>query len=357
MKAITVTPGKGSSLRLLETGVPVPGAGEVLLKVLKVGVCGTDRDIVSGFYGTPPDGERDLIIGHESLCRVEDFGEDVSGLKQGELVVPTVRRNCTENCQNCSNGQSDMCLTGNYREHGIKRLHGFAREFATTDSGFVVGVDESLSEVGVLLEPLSIAEKGIEQAFVIQSQRMKWNPTDAIVLGAGAVGILATCILRIRGLEVRTVATRPLDSLKAKLVLQTGAEYVDAKETHLASLENSCDLLIEATGNADVALQAQDLIRTAGIASYLGIYRDKILSEDAGRIFTGLVLGNRVHFGSVNANKRYFGAGAEDLVKARLRWPGLLEAMITRRVPADAALGAYSAEGEDDLKTVVEFES
>lgn len=357
MKAVAVTPGKGGSLKLLETAPPTPGANEVLLRVLKVGVCGTDRDIVAGFYGTPPQGSTELIIGHESLCRVEDLGEDVSGFKEGELVVPTVRRNCPENCQNCSNGQSDMCLTGNYREHGIKLLHGFAREFATTDSTFVAAVDESLSDVGVLLEPLSIAEKGIEQAFAVQSQRMKWNPTEAIVLGAGAVGILATCILRLKGLEVRTVATRPQESVKARLVLQTGAEYVNAKETPIASLEDSYDLLVEATGNTDVALQAQDLIRPAGVASYLGIYRDKILSEDAGKVFTALVLGNRVHLGSVNANKRYFVIGAEDLVKGRAKWPGLFESMITRRVPSESALEAYGSEGEDDLKTVVEFQS
>lgn len=357
MKALTVTAGKADSLRVVETPIPEPGSNELLLRVGKVGVCGTDRDIVSGFYGTPPEGSAELIIGHESLCRVEDLGDEVTGFKQGELVVPTVRRNCAENCQNCSNGQSDMCLTGNYKEHGIKLLHGFGREFATTDASFVVGVEESLWEVGVLLEPLTIAEKGIEQAFAIQNQRMKWNPTDAVVLGAGAVGLLATCLLRMRGLEVRTVATRPSDSLKARLVAQTGAEYVNAKEMPIASLENSCDFIMEATGNANVALEAQNLIRPAGIASYLGVYQDKVVSEDAGRVFTGLVLGNRVHVGSVNANKKYFVMGVEDLVKARLKWPGLLEAMLTRKLTVETALDAYVGEGEDDLKTVIDFQS
>ncbi len=351
-----MAPGRPNSLRIVEAAVPEPGPREVLLKVLHVGVCGTDRDIVGGFYGTPPEGSDELVIGHESLCRVEDLGEEVAGFKEGELVVPTVRRNCPENCQNCSAGLSDMCLTGNYREHGIKLLDGFAREFAPTDAAFVVALDESLAEVGVLLEPLTIAEKGIEQAFTIQNQRMKWSPTDAVVLGAGAVGLLATCLLRLRGIEVRTVATRPAESLKARLVAQTGAEYVNAKETPLSTLESSCDILVEATGNTDVALEAQNLIRPAGIASYLGVYRDKVVTEDAGRVFTDLVLGNRVHFGSVNANKRYFAMGAEDMVKTRLKWPGLLEAVLTRKTVPDDAVGAYSPEGEDDLKTVVVFQ-
>jgi glucose 1-dehydrogenase len=355
MKAIAVTPGAPGSLRVVEQQAPVPADGEVLLKVLRVGICGTDRDIVQGFYGEAPAGSDLLVLGHESLCRVAGVGRSVEGFAEGDLVVPTVRRDCPEECLNCSSGESDMCLTGHYREHGIKGLHGFAREYATSDSRFVAHMPEALSEVGVLLEPLTIVEKGLRQTMSMQRARMKWEPKSALVLGAGPVGQLATALLVLEGFEVSTVATRPRDSLKAKLVNGTGAEYVDAKETPLSTLEHRFDLVLELTGNAGVALEAQALTGVNGIVSYLGIYKEGQRTEDAGRIFTSLVLGNRVFFGSVNANLTYFRKGVDDLVRIKERWPGFLKSLITRNFGPEDAARAYASESEEDIKTTVSF--
>jgi threonine dehydrogenase-like Zn-dependent dehydrogenase len=322
---------------------------------MKAGVCGTDMDIISGFYGEAPAGSPYLVLGHESLSRVEDAGPGVRDFKRGDLVVPTVRRNCTENCLNCRNNESDMCLTGHYKEHGIKGLHGFASEFAVTDSRFVVKLPEALSEVGVLLEPLTIVEKGIDQVFLMQHARMEWKPTKALVLGAGAVGLLATALLRLRGLEVSTVARKPEDSMKAKLVASTSASYVDSEETPLSSMENRFDIVFEATGASSVALEAQNLCDANGVVSFVGIYRSKVATEDAGRVFTNLVLGNRLYFGSVNANISYFKQGVQDLMGMSRRWNGFLERIITERVPVSEWEKAYSPRGEDDVKTILQF--
>ncbi len=353
MKAVAVTPGKQDSQSLVEQPQPVPEEKETLLRVLRVGVCGTDRDIIAGFYGEAPPGEGRLVIGHESLCRVEEAGG--SGFGKGDLVVPTVRRPCPERCLNCANGESDMCLTGHYSEHGIKGLHGFAREFAATDSLFLTRLPESLVEVGVLLEPLTVAEKGIFQAYVMQQSRMKWEPRKALVLGAGPVGLLATALLRLMGLEVHTAATRPNESLKAKLVGQLGAGYVNVKEEPLNQVEHRFDLVLEVTGSSWVALEAQNLTSQNGVVSFLGIYREQTATEDAGRIFTNLVLGNRVYFGSVNANRNYFDMGAKDLVRIESRWPGFLGSLITRRVGVEDFQQAYEPESEEEVKTVLEF--
>ena len=355
MKAITVIPRTQHSLSLRDVPEPVPERGELLLRVLEVGVCGTDHDIVNGFYGEPPPGSPYLILGHESISRVEAVGPGCRGFRKGDLVVPTVRRNCPENCLNCRNGESDMCLTGHYTEHGIKGLHGFAGQLATTDSRFAVRLPETLSNVGVLLEPLTIVEKGVEQSYLIQDARMKWKPKSALVLGSGPVGLLATAMLVLRGLEVTAVARKPADSLKARLVASTGARYVDVKETPLASLEDRFDLVFEATGSASVALEAQSLCSTNGIVSYVGIYRSQAGTEDAGKVFTNLVLGNKVYFGSVNANISYFRSGARDLVRIRKKWRGLLERIITDKIPLANAESAYEPKGEDSVKTVLDF--
>ena len=355
MRAVVVAPGTRDSLSLVDVQVPVPTQNQVLLKVVRVGICGTDRDIISAFYGLAPAGSNFLTLGHESLCRVASLGSPVDGLKEGDLVVPTVRRNCPENCLNCANGESDMCITGHYREHGIKQLNGFAAEFAVSDSSFVVKIPESLSKTGVLLEPLTIVEKGIQQALRIQQNRMKWEPKNVLVFGAGPVGIIATAILRLRGFNVDTVATRSKDSEKAKLVESTGAHYIDAKETPINLMKQDYDMVFEITGNPKVASEAHKLLNLNGILCYLGIYREDLETENVGRQFTDIVLGNKTLFGSVNANRSYFVSGASDLLDISNRWPGLLERMITRVYSPDQYKLAYAAEDRESIKTVIEF--
>ncbi len=356
MKAIAVTPMMKDSLRIQDQDVPKQARNEILLKVQKVGICGTDRDIISGFYGEAPAGDNYLVLGHESLSRVSELGRSVRGFKKGDLVVPTVRRNCPENCVNCKAGESDMCLTGHYFEHGIKGLHGFAREFAITDASFVVKLPESLSDVGVLLEPMTIVEKGMLQTFLMQKARMKkWKPVKILVLGAGPVGLLATALLRVKGLDVDTVATRSEESLKAKLVEQTGSKYINSKVSPLSSLENKYDIVFELTGNTGVALEAQNLTGVNGVVSYLGVYMHEQETEDAGKIYTNLVLGNRIQFGSVNANKSYFTQGVKDLLAIRKRWNGFLEKMITTSVGIEQFGNAYTPQSQEEIKAVIEF--
>ena len=323
MQAIVVTPGKPNSLRLEDHEEPAPEKGELLLDVLKVGICGTDRDIVAGFYGEAPPGSDFLVLGHESICRVAGMGRGVLGFKKGDIVVPTVRRNCPENCANCERGMSDMCVTGHYKEHGIKGLHGFAREVATTDHRFAVKLPRSLSDSGVLLEPLTIVEKGVIQAYLLQGSRMRWKPRNALVLGAGPVGLLATAVLRLRGLEVDTLATKSMESLKARLVDQTGAKYINSKETPIASLENRYDLVLEATGNISAALEAQNLTSVNGIVSYLGIYKQGKITEDAGKVFTNLVLGNRVIFRFCEREQDLLSRGCEGPLSGQGEMAGL----------------------------------
>jgi glucose 1-dehydrogenase len=355
LREIAVRPGTADTLNLREDASPSPAPGELLLRVLQVGVCGTDRDIVSGFYGQSPPESDYLVLGHEALCRVEEVPPGVSSFSKGDLVVPTVRRNCPESCLNCRSGQSDACLTGHYKEHGIKGLHGFAREFATTDAKFVAKLPESLAKTGVLLEPLTIVEKGVEQTLELQRARIAWEPHKALVLGAGPVGLLATALLRLRGFDVVTAATRPSDSAKAKLARQTGADYASVRETPLSAMEGEHDIVLEITGNTDVALEAQKLTAVNGVVCYLGIYSDKTETEDAGRIFTELVLGNRVFFGSVNANLTYFRKGVEDLQKISEKWGGFLECIITKRSTVDDFQDAYAKEVEDEIKSTVVF--
>jgi glucose 1-dehydrogenase len=351
MKAVRVTPGESGSVGLIETPTPVPRPGQALLRINRVGICGTDLEIIQGTYGEAPAGSDYLIIGHESLATVEKVTNNSSSIEDGTLVVPTVRR--PDDCVNCREGESDMCLTGQYKEHGIKGLHGFCSEYAVTDLDFLVPVPKGLSEVAVLLEPMSVAQKGVIQSFKIQ-ERMIWNPRKALVLGTGPIGLLTVIVLRLRGLDVTAVATRPKDSLKAGIVQKTGAKYVKADEQPLAEI-GKFDLILEETGVASLAATAQGLLGPNGVLCLLGIYRPNLATQDIGHTYDDIVLGNKITFGSVNANKRYFLSGLNDLKAAQQRFPGILNSLLTKIVPPDEFSQAYSP-SKDDIKSVIEFQ-
>jgi threonine dehydrogenase-like Zn-dependent dehydrogenase len=308
----------------------------VLVKVLDVGIDATDAEINRGLYGEAPEHSDFLIIGHESLGRVEALGAGVNGLAPGDLVVATVRR--PDDCPNCQAGEYDMCLTGNYKERGIKGLHGFMSEYFVEEPEYLVKLPTELRSVGVLLEPLSIVEKAIYQAYKIQD-RLIWQPKLALVLGAGPIGMLATLLLRLRGIETYTAALSHISSHKAQLVEELGAGYIDVNTDPILNLEEKLgrlDLIIEATGNSTVAFQAMRITGNNGVLCLTGVSAgNKKLEIFSDALNLDMVLGNKAVFGTVNANGRHFEMGVEDMKLAQTQWPGWLGKLINRRLPLD----------------------
>ena len=353
MRAVAVTPGRAGSARLIEVERPEPTTGEALVRVLRVGICGTDREIVSGQVGAAPPGEDRLIIGHESLGVVQHVS-GAEGVRPGDYVAAIVRR--PDGCPPCRAGQWDMCLWGRYTERGIRARHGFLTEFYAERPEFLVVVPEALRPVGMLVEPASVVAKAVGEAYAVQA-RLPWQPERAVVLGAGPIGLLATLALRLRGLEVHTLDVVPPESEKAALVRACGAIYVNGRETHLAELARragNLDLIVEATGVTPLAFQAMDALGTNGVLALTGVSGGSRTFEiDGNRLNFGMVLGNKVVFGSVNANRSHFEAAVRDLHAIAQRWPGLLEKLITRRVPLNAFEQALSPE-PGGIKSVVE---
>lgn len=354
MEAIIANPPKKNSAKLAEIPRPILEPGQVLLRTLCVGIDGTDREIDEGSYGSPPNNFKYLVLGHEALARVQESGLKVKGFSAGDLVAPTVRRPCEENCLNCYKGETDMCLTGNYFEHGIFRLHGFASEYAISNADFLVKVPEALSDVAILLEPLSIAEKAIFQSFRIQD-RMTWEPQKALVTGAGPLGLLVAILLRLRGLEVYVAATRTKESLKARLVRSVGGTYINVRETPIRTLQEKFDLVFEATGRVDVALDTLNLLDSNSIMCILGIYREMKACQKFGNVLTNMVLGNRLIFGSVSSNKSHFRSGINDMKVIKQKYGNILEKVITKRVSPSDFKQAFKPERED-IKTVIYFQ-
>lgn len=345
MKALGVTPGKKDSLELLDIDEPQESEGSVLVEVIAVGLCGTDKEIVSGQYGEAPPGSDHLVLGHENLGRVVS-APDGSGLSEGDLVVGIVRRPDPVPCAACAQGQWDMCRNGRYTEHGIKGLHGFAREHYRADPDAMVKLDPALSDVGVLLEPTTIVAKAWQHTEAI-GRRAFFDPKVAVVTGAGPVGLLAALLGVQRGLEVH-VFDRVTDGPKPDLVKDLGATY------HTDTLTDSgvlADVLIECTGVPSVVMETITKHGLDAVTCLTGVSSTgKRLPVDVGAANREAVLGNDVVFGSVNANRTHYEAAAEALAKADAGW---LKRLITRTVKLEDFSQAFERQ-EDDVKVVLD---
>ena len=337
MQALVTAPGVPGSTRVEDLPAPVAGPGEVLVRVLEVGVCGTDREIDHGLFGIAPEGEDRLVIGHELVGEV---AADAPGFTRGDLVAATVRRSCGH-CRACAEESPDACFTGDYSERGITRLHGFARELVAEDASQLVPIPRSLGRLGVLAEPTSICARALRHARAIGG-RQPWELRRALVLGAGAVGILTTFLLRLEGVEVWTASLEP----ENELVEAAGADYVQmpAEPRHLDL--GQFDLVVEAAGNAQLMADSLGLLRRGGVACLLGIDgREQRVSIDGRVLAVDTILENRVVFGSVNARREDWLAGVAALDVARSRFGDALEALVRLRVPLDRFSEAFAETG------------
>lgn len=352
--AVAVRPGQPRSAAVVSVEVGDPGAGEVRLTSLAVGVCGTDADIDAGQYGAAPPGADQLVIGHESLLRVESTGPGVTGWKPGDLAVGIVRRPCPELCPPCAAGRWDLCQTGDFRERGINGLDGFLRGALVVEADFLVHVPAELAPVAVLTEPLSIVEKAVDVAYRIQAARLAWRPRRAAVTGAGPVGLLGAFLLLSRGLQVDVFDRRPAGSPKARLVEAAGGRYCDDGATPIDKA-GPYDLIVEATGYAPLAFRAMNCLSPDGILALTGVTSGHhSLAVDADAINQETVLENHVVFGSVNAAREHYAAAVADLGDWRVRWGDLTQRLITARHPLQDFRAAFD-KSPDDVKSIVEI--
>ena len=346
MRAVTVVPLQQGSVDLTELPEPPGSDGPVLVRTRAVGVCGTDLEIIGGEYGWAPPGEDRLAIGHESLGEVLEAPEG-SGLQAGDLVVAIVRRPDPVPCTNCAIGEWDMCRNGQYTEWGIKEHHGYARERYRITPDFAVKVDGALGNLGVLLEPTTVVAKAWDHIERI-GRRSDWKPTSVLVTGAGPIGLLAALLGRQRGLEVH-VLDQVTEGLKPELVAAIGATY-----HHGSVADTGCqpDIAIECTGVAPLIFDVMDHAGANGIVCLTGVSSGgRDISVDVGMLNRRMVLENDVVFGSVNANRRHYEAGAAALADADRDW---LSRLITRSVPLDSWQEAYKRQ-PGDVKVVLEF--
>jgi threonine dehydrogenase-like Zn-dependent dehydrogenase len=346
MKAIAVLPGKPNSVHLREVPAPkltdqphphvtkVPEGRAVLVRTLQVGVDATDREINEALYGNAPPGGEHLVIGHESFGQVLEVGEKVTEVEPGDYVTCTVRRPGTSLFDKI--GRNDITSDEVYFERGINLCHGFMTETFVDDAEYIVKVPVELKHLGVLSEPASVCAKAIDQAYLAQQRLQVWRPKRAFVLGAGQIGLLATMMLRLRGLEVHTLATKPGPHRKSEIVEAYGATYVSTKQTPMADLVKQVgrpDIIFEATGNAEVCFRAMEVLGLNGALIWTSITGGKHeVTVDGAKINLEWVLGNKLLVSSVNGNRHHFEMGIQALSLGEHTYPGVTERILTHPV-------------------------
>jgi threonine dehydrogenase-like Zn-dependent dehydrogenase len=339
MKAIAVYPGRPDTMHLRDVPVPslddIPGGRGVLVKVLRVGVDGTDKEINAAEYGAAPPGDDYLITGHESFGRVVSVGPNVTQLAVGDYVVATVRRPGSSIYDQI--GTYDMTTDDLYYERGINLRHGYLAEYYVDDPEYIVKVPPGLKDVAVLLEPTTVVEKGIAQAYEIQRRLRVWRPRKAAVMGAGTIGLLAALVLRLRGLDVTVFGRTAAPYLNSDLIQELGARYESTVTSPI--LGESCrrygpfDLIFEATGASSVVFESMRALAKNGVLVLSSVTGgDRMIEVPADRINLEFVLGNKVMVGTVNANREYFEMGVKDMTHAESQYPGWLNRLLTHPV-------------------------
>jgi threonine dehydrogenase-like Zn-dependent dehydrogenase len=338
MKAIAVFPGKPNSVHLAELAKPsvndVPHGRGVLVKVLRVGVDGTDKEINAAEYGAAPPGYDFLVIGHESFGQVEAVGPNVTALQPGDYVVATVRRPGSSLYDHI--GTYDMTTDDTYYERGINLRHGYLTEYYVDDPEYLVKIPRGLKDVGVLLEPTTVVEKGIAQAYEIQRRLRVWRPQRAAVMGAGTVGLLATLVLRLRGIEVTTFGLTRKPYLNSDLLEAIGARYESTLDVPVlagAKHYGPFDLIFEATGYSPIVFESMQALAKNGVLVLSSVTGgDRTIEVPADKINLAFVLGNKVMVGTVNANREYFEMGVRDMAQAEAAYPGWLGRLLTHPI-------------------------
>jgi glucose 1-dehydrogenase len=353
MRAVAVFPGS-REVKVIEEDVPrITEPDQVMLRMLDIGICGTDKEICSFEYGTPPGRDEHLVIGHESLAEVVGVGSAVERLRAGDLVVPSVRRPCPHSgCLACRSGHQDYCYSGEFSERGIKDAHGYMTEYVVDRERYMNLVPPDLREIAVLAEPLTIAEKALGQITWMMRHRPPWLEPDtpvgdrgrgltALVLGLGPVGLLGAMTLATAGFTTYVYSREVPPSPRIDLVDAIGATYVSSQITtfpQLAEQTGNIDLVYEAVGQSHFALQALQVLGTNGIFVLTGVPGlQAFVESDPAHLMRQMVLKNQVLLGTVNAGPEAFAAALRDLDAFRRRWPAVVQTLIAGRYPPEQA--------------------
>ncbi len=361
MRGIAALPGstKPEIVELAEPSPPAPG--EVLCRTLKLGICGTDREIVEAARPLVPPGAEWLVLGHECLARVEQCGPGVDALAEGDLVVAMIRRARAD----APPLRVDLLPYGSYTERGIVEEHGFSVPHWVEPAAQLLRVDPEIADVAVLAEPLAVAEKAANEALILQRARLgddAWSrrPPRVLVTGMGPIAFSGLLAAAVRGWPVTMYGLDAADTQRAELAQRLGATYLPAQEANFEPADVAADgynLVFECTGSEEVALRSARALGAAGIMVWLGSRRQQHAAPaEVARLMRDGLLRNHIYLGSVNAAPRDFRDALAHLAILRTTHVDELRGLMTHEVALDEAPWHYHNHAPQGIKIVVRYD-
>lgn len=254
MMQAAVFEGLGQPLRIERVAIPKPGPGEVLLKVRRCGICGSDLHMTQeAAFGLRP-GD---ILGHEFAGEVVETGSQVDTLRVGQSVAVVPYRSCGH-CVECLSGNPAWCAD-------MVLIGGGYGEYACVSARQCVPLPQGASFVeGALVEPLAVALHGVEKAGLRPGQ-------SVVIIGAGPIGLAVAFWARRFG--ARQVVVQDVNPQREALAHAMGATHFvcvsDASAEPVAA--NQADIVFECVGAPGLISQAMSLLRTRGTLLILGL--------------------------------------------------------------------------------------
>lgn len=367
LKAIVLKPGT-TQIQVMDWQEPqIEKDSQIKVKIIAVGICGTDREEASGGRAFAPSGEDKLIIGHEMLGVVVEIGSKVKKVKVKDRVIISVRRGCNE-CEACKAFRSDYCTTGKYTERGIQGAHGFQSTFVVDDEIYAIKVPDKMGDIAVMAEPMSVVQKAIQEGIALQSKRMGWmqNPDDwargktVCVAGLGPIGLLASVVLRLKGAEVIGLDRSDPNGIRARLLKAIGGTFVNDKDFDMNAFAKKypdIQMIVDAAGVARFDFNLIELLGTNGILVLTGVPGERPQFEvDGSKLMRQVVLKNQIILGSVNESIQHFIDGLNDMKQASQKWPGVLEQFITHQFPYTEFQKSFEKHGSEEIKAVIRWD-
>ena len=357
MKAITVVPGK-SGVTLVD--IPdVPVEGQVKVRTLHTGVCGTDREIVSGRLGIVRAEKGDtLVLGHEAVGIVEE-APGQSGFAKGDAVVPMVRR--PGGCINCRNNRQDYCIDGKFTEAGIRGKDGFMREFFYELPEFLIKIsDPANAHTCVLTEPTKNIMKILE-AVTIASKRSLWELSGNLenkgvwIFGTGAEGMLCAAVFKNAGAKVMLVNRRSANEVESKVIERIGCGFFDSSSGDWDSAMNSVpmDMAIDMVGVPEVFEGAVPRLNRNGIIVLFGTGGEGRMSQFDGTSIVKIVDKNATVLGCEDGARQHYEKAVKFIEENRERYG--LDGIITGH-SSSADLDVLMKKSSNEIKNVIDWQ-
>ena len=333
--------------------------GNVSLRPVLTGICGTDRGMVKGAlsFAYNPKGYDFEVIGHESLCQVIESQSNL--FNRGDLVVPVVRR--PGECPNCKIGRPDNCSDGNKHEAGITGLHGFMREsFKEFDYNLVKVLDDDLGEVAVLTEPMKNVVKAFEVFDIVRKRSIFENEEstflgkNALIIGTGNEAFLYAFLSVDYEFKTYMVNRHPIGETETELCSTFGIDFKDSSKEPNFPEDFKIDLLVDTSGDPGTIFRYIRKMNHNGVAILFGTNGKAPATGVDGEDIDFIVERNITLAGSVDAAKIHYLKGLDYLSKWNRRYNGIMKKMITNTFkPGDIDLFSKKPVGE--IKSVIKW--